>query len=63
VAGVAHKINNPVGNSLTVASALERKTAMIATELAQGTLKRSSLNDFLQTIREAWSPTSAMRLN
>ena len=26
---------------------------MIATELAQGTLKRSSLNDFLQTSREA----------
>jgi PAS domain S-box-containing protein len=53
VAGVAHEINNPVGTSLTVASALERKTAMIATELAQGTLKRSSLNDFLKTNREA----------
>jgi PAS domain S-box-containing protein len=53
VAGVAHEINNPVGTSLTVASALQRKTAMIATELAQDTLKRSSLNDFLQTSREA----------
>ena len=30
VAGVAHEINNPVGTSLTVASALERKTAMFA---------------------------------
>jgi PAS domain S-box-containing protein len=40
VAGVAHEINNPVGTSLTVASALERKTATIATELAQGTLRR-----------------------
>jgi PAS domain S-box-containing protein len=55
VAGVAHEINNPVGTSLTVASALERKTAMIATELAQGTLKRSSLNDLLETSREASS--------
>jgi PAS domain S-box-containing protein len=55
VAGVAHEINNPVGTSLTVASALERKTALIVRELAQGTLKRSSLNDFLETSREASS--------
>jgi PAS domain S-box-containing protein len=53
VAGVAHEINNPVGTSLTVASALERKTAMIATEMAQGTLRRSSLLEFLETSREA----------
>jgi signal transduction histidine kinase len=53
VAGVAHEINNPVGTSLTIASALERRTAMIAMEFAQGTLKRSSLNDFLQSSREA----------
>ena len=55
VAGVAHEINNPVGTSLTVASALERKTAMIATELAQGTLRRSSLNEFLEISRKASS--------
>ena len=53
VAGVAHEINNPVGTSLTVASALERKAAMITAELAQGTLKRSSLNEFLKISREA----------
>jgi PAS domain S-box-containing protein len=35
VAGVAHEINSPVGTSLTVASALERKTDMIAKELAE----------------------------
>ncbi len=55
LAGVAHEINNPVGTSLTVATALERKTAMIATELAQGTLRRSSLLEFLQINREASS--------
>src|SRR4029077_15707817 len=32
VAGVAHEVNNPVGISLTVASALERKTAVFAAE-------------------------------
>jgi PAS domain S-box-containing protein len=55
VAGVAHEINNPVGTSLTVASSLERKTAVIAEELARGTLKRSTLNDFLEISREASS--------
>jgi PAS domain S-box-containing protein len=53
VAGVAHEINNPVGTSLTVASSLERRTAIFATEVAQGNLKRSSLNDFIEGTREA----------
>jgi PAS domain S-box-containing protein len=53
VAGVAHEVNNPVGISLTVASALERKTAIFADEVARGELRRSSLNDFLKTSRDA----------
>ena len=55
VAGVAHEINTPVGTSLTVASSLERKTAMIADELAQGNLKRSTLNEFLEISHAASS--------
>src|SRR3979411_3083225 len=55
VAGVAHEVNNPVGISLTVASSLERKTALFADEVARGTLKRSSLNEFLETSRDAAS--------
>jgi PAS domain S-box-containing protein len=55
VAGVAHEINNPVGTCLTVASSLERRTAGFAAEVAQGNLKRSSLNDFLEISREASS--------
>ncbi len=53
VAGIAHEINNPVGTGLTVASSLERKTAEFAAKVAQGNLKRSSLNDFLEMSREA----------
>jgi PAS domain S-box-containing protein len=51
VAGVAHEINNPLGTSLTVASSLERKIELFASEVAQGTLKRSSLNEFVEAIR------------
>jgi PAS domain S-box-containing protein len=55
VAGIAHEVNNPVGISLTVASALERKTALFAGEVARGDLRRSSLNDYLETSRDASS--------
>ena len=52
VAGVAHEINNPLGTSLTLASSLERKSSLFAVEAAQGTLKRSSLNEFVEAIRD-----------
>ena len=55
VAGVAHEVNNPVGISLTVASSLERKTALFTAEVARGDLRRSSLNDFLDASRDASS--------
>jgi PAS domain S-box-containing protein len=53
VAGVAHEVNNPVGISLTVASAFERKTERFGEEVARGELRRSSLNEFLDTSRDA----------
>ncbi|GAB1716217.1 MAG: multi-sensor signal transduction histidine kinase [Nitrobacter sp.] len=55
VAGVAHEVNNPVGISLTVASSLERKIAVFAEEVAKGNLRRSSLNEFVATNRDAAS--------
>jgi signal transduction histidine kinase len=53
VAGVAHEVNSPVGTSLTIASSLESKTAQFAAQVAQGNLKRSSLNNFLEVSRKA----------
>jgi PAS domain S-box-containing protein len=55
VAGVAHEINTPVGTCLTVASALERRTTAFAADAAQGNLRRSRLNEFLEVSREASS--------
>jgi PAS domain S-box-containing protein len=55
VAGVAHEVNNPVGISLTVASSLERKAAIFTAEVARGDLRRSRLNEFLETSRDAAS--------
>ena len=51
VAGVAHEINNPLGTSLTLASSLERKSKLFAAEAADGTLRRSTLNEFVEAIR------------
>jgi PAS domain S-box-containing protein len=53
VAGVAHEINNPVGTGLTIASSLQRKSELFASEAARGTLRRSSLVDFVETVRNA----------
>lgn len=53
VAGVAHEINSPVGTSLTVASALERKCAAFAADVARGELRRSSLTEFLKVVEDA----------
>jgi PAS domain S-box-containing protein len=53
VAGVAHEINSPVGISLTVASSLQHRYEVFATEIARGEIRRSSLHEFLELIRDA----------
>jgi PAS domain S-box-containing protein len=59
VAGVAHEINSPVGTSLTLASVLERKSAIFAAEAARDYLKRSSLIDFIEVVQNASAQLSA----
>jgi len=51
VAGVAHELNTPIGNSLTVASTLENQTKGFAEDVAKG-LTRSALDAFVSSARE-----------
>ncbi|WP_460448444.1 sensor histidine kinase [Alsobacter sp. SYSU BS001988] len=53
VAGVAHEVNNPVGISLTVASALAQRCSAFEQDLAAGQLRRSQLAAFVDQNRDA----------
>ncbi|TXG88525.1 MAG: hypothetical protein E6R10_05770, partial [Rhodocyclaceae bacterium] len=52
VAGVAHELNTPIGNSVTVASTLVENSESFAVELDKG-LKRSTLNNYVDSSRRA----------
>ncbi len=51
VAGVAHELNTPIGNSLTVASTMENYVKGFETDVAKG-LTRSALDTFVTSARE-----------
>lgn len=51
VAGVAHELNTPVGNSLTVASTLQEHVKAFASDVEKG-ITRSRLNAFLTDVSE-----------
>lgn len=53
VAGVAHEINTPIGNSVTAASTLAEETTSFTTSVIAGQLKRSTLNNYLDLATEA----------
>lgn len=47
VAGVAHELNTPIGNALTVASTIQAELVDLKTVLDSGTMRRSSLQQFI----------------
>jgi two-component system, NtrC family, sensor kinase len=53
VAGVAHEINTPVGTSITLASTLADETTQLMTMLAEGQLKRSDFQAYLDIAAES----------
>jgi len=53
VAGIAHEINTPVGNSVTVATSLHENTRVFRATVESGALKRSSLEQYLDNVDEA----------
>ena len=53
VAGVAHELNTPIGNALTVSTALNDIHRQFAGDLAGGAMKRSTLDRFVSENSEA----------
>jgi ligand-binding sensor domain-containing protein/signal transduction histidine kinase len=53
VAGVAHELNTPIGNSLLMASTLHEKTQRLASGFEEGALRRSELGGYVKDAREA----------
>jgi PAS domain S-box-containing protein len=53
VAGVAHELNTPIGNSVTVASTLHDMTADFSRMLEAGKLRRSVLDGYVDNARTA----------
>lgn len=48
VAGVAHELNTPIGNSVTVASTLQDKTREFREAVASGRVRRSTLDGYME---------------
>lgn len=51
VAVVAHELNTPIGNCLTVASTLHDKTMEVGQAFDQGNLRRSGLTEYIRDTR------------
>ncbi|MBC3916909.1 PAS-domain containing protein [Undibacterium sp. CY18W] len=53
VAGVAHELNTPIGNSLLTANTLKAKTQEFVQKFTDGGLRRSELNAYLEAAQQA----------
>ncbi|HZV64585.1 MAG TPA: GAF domain-containing sensor histidine kinase, partial [Telluria sp.] len=53
MAGVAHELNTPIGNSLLIASTMQEKTAELETALNGPGLRRSALTAFIADAQKA----------
>ena len=53
VAGIAHEINTPLGNSLTIATTVSSITEKIKKDLVNGCLTKSALDNFIESMTEA----------
>jgi signal transduction histidine kinase/tetratricopeptide (TPR) repeat protein len=52
VAGVAHELNTPIGNSLLTASTLQENTRALEAAAASGSMRRSTLTDYIASCHE-----------
>jgi len=57
VAGIAHELNTPIGNALMASSSLSDFTAQIKSDLATDSIKKSTLENFLNDAAAASSIT------
>jgi signal transduction histidine kinase len=53
VAGVAHELNTPIGNSLMIASTMQDKTEVFNDLFKNATVRRSDLSNFIDSAKEA----------
>jgi PAS domain S-box-containing protein len=51
VAGVSHELGTPMGNAMLTATTLTDEAQRFEQTLAQGTLRRSELNDFIASVQ------------
>lgn len=53
VAGVAHELNTPIGNSILMLSSMQSKTSEFGAKVNDGQLRRSELDEYLEDANEA----------